>query len=245
MDYDFSGKTALITGAASGMGFLTSKCLMEMGANVVMLDVDEEALKNKADEISADCLVCDVRKYDDIERAAVYAKEKYGSVDITVSYAGGCPSRVRKAGKPFNDLPIDVIDWGVEVNFRAPLYMARAVFNIMREQKRGVIINIASIDALTGSGAADYSAEKSGLYGLTRSIALMGAADGIRCCCVTPGPVLTRPAMANMRTPMGRAAEVQELVDAVLFLCSDKASYITGENLTVDGGRQCGANGGY
>lgn len=245
MDYDFSGRTALITGAASGMGFLTSKCLRESGANVVMLDVDEKTLTEKADEISADPLVCDVRSYAEIEKAVSYAKERYGSVDITISYAGGCPSRVLNAGKAFNDLPIDVLDWGVEVNFRAPLYMARAVFNIMRDQKRGVIINIASIDALTGSGAADYSAEKSGLYGLTRSIALMGAKDGIRCCCVTPGPVLTRPAMANMRTPMGRAAEVQELVDAVLFLCSDKASYITGENLTVDGGRQCGANGGY
>ncbi|MCR5262914.1 MAG: SDR family oxidoreductase [Clostridiales bacterium] len=241
MDYDFSGRTALITGAASGMGLLTSKCLKEMGANVVMLDIDEAALKEKAAEISADMLVCDVRRYDDIEKAALYARDKYGSVDITVSYAGGCPSRVCKAGKNFNDLPIDVIDWGVEVNFRAPLYMARAVFNIMREQKRGVIVNIASIDALTGSAAADYSSEKSGLFGLTKSIALMGAADGIRCCCVTPGPVLTRPAMANMRTPMGRAAEVREVVDMVLYLCSDKASFITGANVTVDGGRQCGA----
>lgn len=240
-DYKFTGQTALITGAASGMGFLTSKCLLESGANVVMLDIDEKTLKEKAKEIGADYLICDVRRYKDIEAAVLYAKDKYGSVDITVSYAGGCPSRVCKAGKNFNDLPIEVIDWGVEVNFRAPLYMARASFNIMRDQKRGVIINISSIDALTGSNAADYSAEKSGLYGLTKSIALLGAPHGVRCCCVTPGPVLTRPDMANMKTPLGRAAEVREVVDMVLYLCSDKAAFITGANFTVDGGRQCGA----
>ena len=164
-----------------------------------MLDIDEKTLKEKAKEIGADYLICDVRRYKDIEAAVLYAKDKYGSVDITVSYAGGCPSRVCKAGKNFNDLPIEVIDWGVEVNFRAPLYIARAAFNIMRDQKRGVIINISSIDALTGSNAADYSAEKSGLYGLTKSIALLGAPHGVRCCCVTPGPVLTRLDMANMK----------------------------------------------
>lgn len=239
--YDFSGRCALITGAASGMGLLTSKLLTEYGAKVVMLDINEEVLKAKAAEIGADYLVTDVRRYEQIGSAVEYAAGKYGSVDITVSYAGGCSARVCGDPHAFNDLSLETLDWGIDVNFRAPLYMARAVYNRMVSQKRGVIINVASIDGITGSFAADYSAEKSGLIGLTKSLGLMGAPHGVRCCCVTPGPVLTREAMKNMKTPMGRAAEVREVVDLVLFLCSDKASFMTGANYLVDGGRSCGA----
>ena len=75
------------------------------------------------------------------------------------------------------------------------------------------------------------------MYGLTRSVALAGAKHGIRCNCVSPGPVLTRANMADMKTIMGRAAEPQEIIDVILFVASEKASYLTGENLLVDGGR--------
>lgn len=236
----FQGRTAIITGAASGMGLLTSRLLREEGANVLMLDVNAEALDAEADKIGAERLVTNVREYAQIEAAVAYAMEKFGTVDITVSYAGGCPSRVRGDGCAFGDLSIETLDWGVDVNFRAPLYMARAVFNIMKAQKRGVIINVGSIVGVTGSANADYSAEKSGLIGLTKSLALMGGPFGVRSCCVSPGPVLTRPEMANMKTPLGRAAEVREVVDLVLYLCSDQASFITGDNYLIDGGRACG-----
>jgi len=86
----------------------------------------------------------------------------------------------------------------------------------------------------------NYSAAKSGLLGLTKALALCGAPHGVRACCVSPGPVLTRPGMNSMRTRLGRAAEPQEVVDLVLFLCSDKASFITGSNHVIDGGRSCG-----
>lgn len=237
----FHNKVALITGAASGMGLLTSQQLVKEGATVLMLDVNESVLCEKAEAIGADYMATDVRHYQEIARAVEYAKEKFGSIDITVSYAGGNASRVCKEFQPFNNLSIEAIDWGVDVNFRAPLYMARAVFNHMAEQKSGVIINIGSIDGVTGGAGADYSAEKSGLVGLTKSIALMGAPHGVRCCCVSPGPVLTRKEMANMKTPMGRAAEVSEVVDLVLYLCSDKAAFISGDNYLIDGARACGA----
>ena len=238
----FSERTALITGAASGMGFLTSQLLREEGANVVMLDINREALQEKADALGCDFRVCNVREYGDIEDAVQYAEEKYGSVDITVSYAGGNASRVCQQYKPFHKMDLDALQWGIDVNFRAPMYMARAVLDGMIARKRGVIVNIGSIDGVTGgNGGADYSAEKAGLIGLTKSLSLMGAPHGVRSVCVSPGPVMTREAMKNMKTPMGRAAEVREVVDLVLYLCSDEAAIITGQNIVIDGGR---ANGG-
>ena len=249
MDKQFTGKTALITGAGSGMGRLTAVCLAEQGACVLALDINEESLAEtvrQAKERGGECTAqyCDVRKYEDICSARDKAIELYGHIDICVSFAGGFPARVCKDNAPgtsFKDWKLSTLDWGVEVNFRAPLYMAHAVIGHMMERKTGVLIQIGSIDGMTG-GAVDYSAEKSGLmFGLTKSLAMYGAPYGVRACCVSPGPVMTRPNMANMRTPLGRAAEVQEVVDLVLYLCSDKAAFITGENIMIDGGRQVGA----
>ena len=109
----------------------------------------------------------------------------------------------------------------------------------MRKQKSGLIINIGSITGAEGDGnGMDYSTAKAGvMYGLTKSIAQYGARHGIRCVCVSPGPVLTRAAMANMKTLLGRAAEPQEIVDLCLFLASEKGQFINGENIMIDGGR--------
>lgn len=105
------------------------------------------------------------------------------------------------------------------------------------QRKKGVIINIGSIDGETG-GAVDYAAEKSGITGgLTKALARIGAPYGVRCCGVTPGPVLTRADMSFMKTALGRAAEPEEIVKLVLYLCSDDAAFITGTNYIIDGGR--------
>ncbi len=235
----FQNKTALVTGAASGMGFLTSRLLREEGAHVVMLDICEEALPQKAAEIGADYRVTDVRRYEEIAAAVAYAKETYGGVDMVIRYAGGAASRVCRDGHAFPDMAMDAIDWGIDVNFRAPMYLARAVFPLMREAHSGVIVNIGSIDGVTGSSHADSSAEKAGLIGLTRSLAYLGGPYNVRCVCVSPGPVLTRPNMATMKTRLGRAAEVKEVVDLVLYLCSEQGAFITGANYLIDGGRAC------
>lgn len=88
----------------------------------------------------------------------------------------------------------------------------------------------------------DYSTAKSGVMnGLTKSLALYGASHGVRVCCVSPGPVLTREAMAKRKTPLGRAAQPQEIVDMIVYLCSDKAAFMTGSNYMLDGGRSRGA----
>lgn len=139
----------------------------------------------------------------------------------------------------FPDVPIDVYDWGIDVNLKGPFYFAHAVLKQMREQNSGLIINIGSISGAEGSRyGMDYSTAKAGLmFGLTKSIAQYGANYGIRCVCVSPGPVLTRAAMAEMKTLLGRAAEPQEIIDLILFIASDKSQFINGENIMIDGGR--------
>ena len=159
------------------------------------------------------------------------------------NFAGGTAIRMCKVDRTlypeFPDIPIDVFDWGIDVNLKGPFYFAHAVLKQMREQKSGLIINIGSITGAEGSPSGmDYSTSKAGLmYGLTKSIAQFGAPYGIRCVCISPGPVLTRANMANMKTLLGRAAEPQEIIDLVLFVASEKGQFINGENIMIDGGR--------
>ncbi len=246
---EFEGKCAFITGAASGMGLRFSECWAAQGGNVLMCDINEEVLAQKAASVNekgpgrAVPFVCDVRKYDDITAARDRAAEEFGRIDITVSFAGGTAVRVRGVDRErypeFPDVPIEVFDWGLDVNLRAQLYVAHAVMKQMREQKSGLIVNIGSITGEEGDGyGVEYGTAKSGaMYGLTKSLAQYGARYNIRCVCVSPGPVLTRPAMANMKTLLGRAADPQEIVDLILYLASEKGSFINGTNIMIDGGR--------
>lgn len=246
---NFEGKTALATGAASGMGLLFSQNMAELGANVVMCDVNEAVLAEKVDEINkkgkgrALGVMCDVRDYAQVCRARDEAVKAFGSIDILVNFAGGYAPRmlgVNRAEYPeFPDVPIEVFDWGIDVNLKGPFYFAHAVLKQMRQQKSGVIINLGSITGYEGdSYGMEYPTSKSGLmYGFTKSLAQYGAPYNIRCVCISPGPVLTRAAMAKMQTPLGRAAEPQEIIDLILYVISDKGSFITGENIMIDGGR--------
>lgn len=246
---EFQGKTAISTGAASGMGLLFAQNWAELGGNVVMCDVNEEALKRFVDEINskkkgrAIGVICDVRDYHQVCSARDKAVEIFGSIDIMCNFAGGTATRMQKVDHvqypEFPDVPIDVYDWGIDVNLKGPFYFAHAVLKQMREQKSGLIINIGSITGQEGDGyGMDYPTSKAGLmFGLTKSIAQYGSKYGIRCVCVSPGPVLTRAAMANMKTLLGRAAEPQEIIDLILFIASDKGQFINGENIMIDGGR--------
>jgi len=246
---NFEGKVAISTGAASGMGLLFAENFAALGGCVVMCDVNETLLNEKVDEINqkgvgkALGVVCDVRDYAQVCSARDKAVESFGRIDIMANFAGGTATRMCKVDKTlypeFPDVPIEVYDWGIDVNLKGPFYFAHAVLGRMREQRSGLIINIGSITGAEGSAyGMDYSTSKAGLmYGLTKSIAQFGASYGIRCVCVSPGPVLTRAAMANMKTPLGRAAEPQEIIDLVLFLASEKGQFINGENIMIDGGR--------
>lgn len=246
---EFIGKTAISTGAASGMGLLFSENFAELGGNIVMCDVNETVLKEKVNEINAKGkgkaigVICDVRDYDAVCTARDKAIKEFGSIDVLVNFAGGTAVRMCKVDREkypeFPDVPINIYDWGIDVNLKGPFYFAHAVLKQMREQKSGIIINIGSITGAEGDGyGVDYPTSKAGLmYGLTKSVAQYGAQYGIRCVCVSPGPVLTREAMANMSTLLGRAAQPQEIIDLILFIASDKGQFINGENIMIDGGR--------
>jgi NAD(P)-dependent dehydrogenase (short-subunit alcohol dehydrogenase family) len=243
---EFKGKTAIVSGAALGMGNLISRRLAEAGANVLLTDVDLAKVEETAEAIRAkggraEALRVDVRQYAEVEHAARTAREKFGSVGLLFNFAGGSPSRVFGRSEPFAQRDPALLEWGIDVNLRGSLYFSRAVFPFMIENTGGVIVNIGSIDGVTGSGAVEYSAAKSGLEGMTKSLAIVGAPHGIRAVCVIPGPVMTRPAMAGMKTLLGRAGQPEELVDFVLYLCSDKAAFITGSSHLIDGGRACRA----
>jgi NAD(P)-dependent dehydrogenase (short-subunit alcohol dehydrogenase family) len=241
---DFLNRTAMITGGGSGMGLLTGVKLAEQGANVALLDVNEEALQAAETQIKEAggkvlTLKVDIRHFDEVEAAEKKIVETFGSLDILINAAGGMSGRCCGNCTSFEKLPIEVIDWGLDVNLRGTLYCCRAVMAGMMERKRGVIINFGSVTGEEGGNgpSVDYSAEKSAMNGLTKSLAILGAPHNVRSCCVIPGPVLTRPGMAKMKTLLGRAGEVIELVDFILYLCSDKAAFITGSSHVIDGGR--------
>ena len=246
---NFANKVAISTGAASGMGLLFSENFASLGGNVLMCDVNESVLFEKVAAINekkqgrAIAVVCDVRDYAQICAARDKAISEFGRIDILANFAGGTAVRMRKVDREkypeFPDVPIDVYDWGIDVNLKGPFYFAHAVLKQMREQNSGLILNIGSITGAEGDGyGMDYPTSKAGLmYGLTKSIAQFGSKYGIRCVCISPGPVLTREAMANMPTLLGRAAEPQEIVNLCLFVASEKGQFINGENIMIDGGR--------
>ena len=246
---NFENKVAISTGAASGMGLLFAENFASLGGNVVLCDVNEAALSEKVAAINekgngkAIGVVCDVRDYGAVVAARDKAVEAFGRIDVVANFAGGTAVRMLNVDfekhPEFPDIPINVFDWGIDVNLKGPFYFAHAVLSQMRKQNSGLIINIGSITGAEGSHVGmDYPTSKAGLmYGLTKSVAQYGSKYGIRCVCVSPGPVLTRAAMAKMKTMLGRAADPQEIIDLCLFIASDKGQFINGENIMIDGGR--------
>lgn len=246
---EFKNQVAISTGAASGMGLLFAQNWTDLGGNVVMCDVNEEVLSEKVEKINskgkgkAVGVVCDVRDYSQVCNARDKAVEAFGRIDVMANFAGGSAIRIKKVDSSiypeFPDVPIDVYDWGIDVNLKGPFYFAHAVLKQMREQKSGLIINIGSIIGAEGCYyLMDYATSKAGImYGLTKSIAQYGTKHGIRSVCISPGPVLTRASMSKMKTLLNRAAEPQEIIDLILFVASDKGQFVNGENIMIDGGR--------
>lgn len=240
-EIDFTGKVAVVTGAASGMGLMASQEFARLGAKVVMCDVNADALEAAAKGIGPAAHPCagDVRDFAYAEAAAKEAAG-LGGCDILVACAGGNEARCRNSRLPFYEQPIDVIDWGLDVNLKGAVYFARACMPQMVAKKGGVICCLGSVTGFEGDGSGTmYGTAKSGLFNFVKGLAKAGGPHNVRALCVTPGPVLTRAAMGGMVTALGRAAETHELVDVILFMCSENASFVTGTNHVVDGGRLC------
>ena len=151
---DFTGKVAISSGAASGMGLLFSENFASLGGNVVMCDINGEQLMECVERINS-CgrgkaigVITDVRDYNQVCAARDAAKESFGRIDVMANFAGGTAVRMcgvdRKEYPEFPDVPIDIYDWGIDVNLKGAFYFAHAVSRVMREQKSGLIINIGS-----------------------------------------------------------------------------------------------------
>lgn len=242
----FVNRTILVTGAASGMGLLLCEKFLSYGGNAVLVDINQESLTNHEERLNAIYpervlgVKCDVRNYQEVCNARDVAVKKFSTIDVLVNLAGGAETRMCKySGGEFCDIPIEVYDWGLDVNLRAQLYFDHAILKQMREQKSGVIVNIGSITGVEGCDReVAYSASKSGAVGgLTKSVAQFGSKYNVRCVAISPGPVLTRANMASMKTLVGRAAEPIEIVNMILYVASPYAEFLTGEHILIDGGR--------
>ena len=246
----FAGKTAVISGAASGMGLCTSRTLAEAGATVFMCDINGEGVRKAADEINAwgkgkaYAVEMDVRKFADCERSAAEAIEKTGKIDLVINFAGGNEARCRSSYKPIYEQPQEVIDWGLDTNLRGAVYLSRACMPYMVKAKSGVIVTLGSVTGFECDANSTYGITKGGLDRLALTLAKAGAPHGIRAFCVAPGPVLTRPAMAKMQTALGFVLEPQELVDFILYLASPKGRAATGATYVLDAGRLVLSRGG-
>ena len=242
------GKVAIISGAASGMGAATARRFAKEGAKVVIADVLEEEGRRVAAEISrangtAEFMRLDVTNEDDWKQVVDAAVQKYGKLDILVNNAG-------ISGSAASDmLDTDTWDRLIAVNSRGVFLGTKHAVLAMKQRGGGSIVNLSSIAGVAGSNRTHmgYNASKGAVRTLTKSTAVQFGADGIRANSVHPG--LMPPMRTSGRTadpavrskmlesvPLGRAGEVDEVANAVLFLASDEASYITGAELYVDGG---------
>jgi NAD(P)-dependent dehydrogenase (short-subunit alcohol dehydrogenase family) len=246
---DFSGKVALVTGAAAGMGLATAQAFAEAGAAVVLADFKEDAVKAAAQQVvaaghKAVAVHCDVS--DDAQVAAMVDRTiaEFGRLDAAFNNAG-----VMARIAPTADSTREDWDRVIGVNLRGVWSCMQHELRQMERQGSGAIVNNASVGALTGNpGIGSYIASKHGVVGLTRTAALEYVKRGIRINAVHPGLIDTQiardvvagdeQAYAELakHVPIGRAGRPEEIASVVLWLCSPGASYVIGHALTVDGG---------
>lgn len=251
-DVNLARSVALITGAADGIGWATAQRLAADGLRVVLLDLRAEAAQSRAAELGPDHLGlgCDVTSEDSVEAAVTTVMERFGRIDALVNNAG-----IGDQTGSTIEQSVQAFDRVLAVHLRGTFLMSRAVARYMLQAKPapgrdcGAIVNLGSIASTTGLPARNaYSAGKAGVLGMTRAMACEWARAGIRVNAVAPGYVRTAMVAEleskgaidvqgiKRRTPMGRMAEPAEIAEAIAFLASRRASYITGAVLPVDGG---------
>jgi NAD(P)-dependent dehydrogenase (short-subunit alcohol dehydrogenase family) len=238
-------KVALVTGAARGIGLAVAKRFLTEGWRVALLDIESELLSTSVETLAAPSntlgLHCDVSDARAVASAIAEIERCFGRLDALVNNAGIAVSA------PI--LETSEHDWGriLAVNLTGPFLCTKAAAPLMREHGGGAIVNITSISAVRASTLRSaYGTSKAGLAHLTKQLAVELASLGIRVNAVAPGPVETAMAKAvhtaEIRSyyhdaiPLNRYGLEEELAEAVFFLCSDRASYITGQILAVDGG---------
>ncbi|MCL4298399.1 MAG: 3-oxoacyl-ACP reductase FabG [Anaerolineae bacterium] len=248
--FSLLGRVAVVTGAAGGLGRAFCLVLAAAGARLVAADLSEVGAKQTAEAVTAAggeaiAVGVDVTNPAGTERMAATALDRWGRVDILVNNAGLYATLSRR---PFYELPPEEWDRVMAVNLKGPWLCARAVYPAMKKQGYGKIINIVSATFFSGSPLwSHYVASKGGLIGLTRSMAREVGDDGICVNAIAPGFTLTdasRSVMPNAedygvaRGAIKRAEQPDDIAGLVVFLASDASSFITGQTMVVDGGRQ-------
>lgn len=240
------GKTAVVTGASRGIGRAIAIKLAKLGANIVVnyrnsVDAVQEVVKEiEALGVKALAVQADISSYSDVEFMMKKCIEEFGSLDILVNNAG-----ITKDGLLMRMKEED-FDSVIDINLKGAFNCTRHVSAIMLKQRRGRIINISSVSGITGNaGQVNYSSAKAGIIGMTKAVAREFASRGITCNAVAPGYIQTDMTKALpekvkdviMNTiPLKRLGMPEDVANAVAFLASEEAAYITGQVINVDGG---------
>lgn len=237
-------RTALVTGAARGIGLAIASGLFGRGANVALVDVDAATLKRAARLAGKEALAieADVSRPDDVQLAVETAVAHFGGLDILVNNAGICPMTA------FAEIAAEEWDRVLAINLKGAFLCCQAALPYLRRSGRqGRIVNVASVAGQMGGVAvgAHYAASKAGLIGLSKSLARLLAPDGVTVNCVAPGTTETDLTASwsevvqdtvRGNIPLGRFAQPDEVAEVVCFLASDRAAFITGATLDVNGG---------
>ncbi len=252
-ELDFTGKTAIVTGGATGIGYATALQLAKLGANVVIASRTEEELEAAAKRIAAEsgakCLPVptDVKQEEACERLAQKAADSFGRIDVLINNAGGT-----RMG-PLESIPSRGWHSIFDLNMHSAYYCTREAGKHMIAQKSGAIVNISSGAGMHGvKGGAHYSAAKAALQMFTKVTAAEWGRFGIRANCVAAGAIAServleawkvaglKPDEMGAAVPLGRVGTPDEIANMIVFFASEAASYITGQTIGVDGGPALG-----
>jgi NAD(P)-dependent dehydrogenase (short-subunit alcohol dehydrogenase family) len=245
-DREFDGKVAIVTGGAKGIGGATAQAFLHEGASVAVLDLDTRtpAFLDNLPQRSM-YVETDVSKGTEVASAIKAVAERFGGIDVLVNNAG------IQRYNAIADLPEEEWDFVLGVNLKSAFLCSKFAIPEMKKRGRGVIVNMASVQAfVTQQNVAAYATSKTAILGLTRSIAV-DYAPAIRCVAVCPGTVDTPMLRDAIRLspnpeqvlqeciemhPLGRIATPDEIANLILYLCSDRAGFITGQYFRIDGG---------
>ncbi|MDA1056055.1 MAG: glucose 1-dehydrogenase [Planctomycetota bacterium] len=248
--FDLTGRVALVTGGAQGLGTSIARALADHGATIALMDLQGEAVAAAAKQLAEDTgrdamgLACDTRDKDRVEVCVRNIAEQFGRIDILVNNAG-----IHRRGTPTDYDPQDLADV-FAVNLVGCYHVAGAVGKVMLSQRRGSIINVSALGggiSGLGRGGSIYAMTKGGIVSLTRDLAAEWGAHGIRVNAIAPGWIRTpmtqalqndlkRSAKVLERVPLGRWGEPDDVAGVVVFLASDAAAYVTGCTIPIDGG---------